>query len=232
MAFTALHRFGQEDLNPNEIIIYRAHLSFIAFLLSSKLFILSLLFGGAILVLSFLYRNTIGFLIDEAITVGIFLFAGMFILWGGYKFFYRFIDWLYDEDIITNQRVIDYNQKFLFSKDLTTASMRSIENIILVQKGFIQTFFNFGTLDVQTSASGTHSRPGELGQYLVLNDISRPRQVQQLIDEIAYRVKREVAVDRDEVLIKSGLKAGSLEEYFIVKKSKGWQNRVKKLMGW
>ncbi|MGE3279288.1 MAG: hypothetical protein AB7J40_05940 [Candidatus Altimarinota bacterium] len=232
MALTALHRFNEEDLNPGEVIIYRAHLNFIAFLLSSKFFILSLAVGIAILVISYLYRETIGFLIDGTITVGVVLFASGFLLWGGIKFFYRFIDWLYDEDIITNQRVIDYNQKFLFSKDLTTASMKSIENIILVQKGFIQTFFDFGTLDVQTSASVTHARPGEIGQYLVLNDISRPRKIQQLIDEIAYRVKKEVEVDPDEVLIKCGLKKGSLEEYFVVKKTKGWQGRVKKLMNW
>jgi len=232
MALTALHRFGTSDLNPGEIIIYRAHLNFMAFLLSSKFFVLSLSLGIAILVLSYLFQERVGFLIDDAITVGVFMVAGLFILWGGYYFSRRFIDWWYDEDIITNQRVIDYNQKFLFSKDLTTASMRSIENIILIQNGFIQTFFNFGTLDVQTSASGTHGRPGELAQYLVLNHISRPRQVQQLIDEISYRVKREVEVDRDEVLIKSGLKEGSLEEYFVVKKTKGWRSRVRKLLNW
>lgn len=232
MPITALHRFGPKDLNPNEIIIYRAHLNFIAFLLSSKLFILFLLIGFGILFLSFWYRESIGFLIDETITGGIFLFAGIFLVYGGYKFAYRFIDWLYDEDIITNQRVIDYNQKFLFSKDLTTASMRSIENIILIQDGVIQTLFNFGTLDVQTSASGTHGKPGELGQYLVLNDISRPRQVQQLIDEISYRIKREVEVDREEVLIKSGLIKGDLDDYFVVKKTRGWKGRVKKLLNW
>lgn len=231
MALTALHRFGQEDLNPGEVIIYRARLNFVAFLLSSKFFVFSLLFGGAVLVLSFVYREVIGFLIDETITIGIVLFSGFFLVWGGYKFFSRFIDWLYDEDIVTNQRVIDYNQKFLFSKDLTTASMKSIENIILTQKGFIQTFFDFGTLDVQTSASGTHGRPGELGKYLVLNDISKPRKVQQLIDEIAYRVKKEVEVDPDEVLIKCGLKKGNLEEYFVIKKTKGWQEKVRKLIG-
>jgi len=232
MALTALHRFSEDDLNPHEVIIYRAHLNFISFLLSSKFFILSLAFGLAILLLSFLFRETVGFLIDETITIGVVLVAGIFLAWGGYKFFYRSIDWWYDEDIITNQRVIDYNQKFLFSKDLTTANMRSIENIILIQDGFFQTFFNYGVLDVQTSATGGHGGLAGKGSYLVMNDISRPKQVQQLIDEISYRAKREIEIDPEEVLIKSGLKRGDLTEYFIVKKTRGWQNRVRKLMGW
>ena len=232
MALTALHRFDESDLNPHEIIIYRARLNFFAFLLYIKFYILLLLLGFGILVFSYLYRETVGFLIDETITGGIFLFAGIFIIFGGYKFFYLFLDWLYDEDIISNQRVIDYNQKFLFSKDLTTASMRSIENIILIQDGFIQTFFNFGTLDVQTSGLGTHAKLGDKSQYLVMDFISRPRQVQQLIDEISYRIKKEVEVDPDEVMIKCGLKKGNLEEYFIVKKSGHWRVRVRKLMGW
>lgn len=232
MAITALHRFGTDDLNPNETIIYRAHLNFISFIVSSKFFILSLALGIAILAVSFVYRTTIGFLIDETITIGVIMVAGIFLGWGGYKFFHRSIDWWYDEDIITDQRVIDYNQKFLFSKDLTTASMRSIENIILIQDGLLQTLFNYGVLDVQTSATGGHGGVGGKGNYLIMNDISRPKQVQQLIDEIAYRAKREIDIDPDEVLIKSGLKKGDLTEYFVVKKTKGWRKRVMKLMGW
>lgn len=205
MALTALHRFGPEDLNPDEEIIYRARLNFVAFLVSIKLWLFLIFVAIAIISLSYLFRAEIGFLIDSTITLGITLFALLFLIPGLYEFFYLFVDWLYDEDIITNQRVVDYNQKFLFSKDLTTANMKSIENVILEQGGVLQTFFNFGNLSVQTSAAGAYARPGDFGKYLVLQNISRPKQVQRLIDEIAHRVKKEVVVDKDEVLRVCGL---------------------------
>lgn len=205
MALTALHRFGPGDLNPGEEIIYRARLNFVAFLLSIKVWLLLIIVGVGILVLSYFFRADIGFLIDSTITIGVVLFSLLFLIPGLYEFFYLFIDWLYDEDIITTQRVVDYNQKFLFSKDLTTASMKSIENTILEQAGVLRTFFNFGNLSVQTSAAGAYTTPGAFGKYLVLENISRPKQVQRLIDEIAHRVKKEVHVDKDEVLKLCGL---------------------------
>lgn len=232
MALTALHRFGPGDLNPNEQIIYRAHLHFVAFLISSKTWIVLIGVGIAILILAFLFHAQIGFFMDRTITIGVFLFVSLFLVYPGYRLAVRFVDWIYDEDIITNQRVIDYDQKFLFSKDMSTASMKSVEDIILHQAGFIRNFFNYGTLDVQTPASGSHSVPGQIGKYLVLYDVARPVQVQRLIDEIVYRVKRSITVDPEEVLISCGLKSGDLDQYFVVKKTGHWKDRVKKLLGW
>jgi|CXWL01.1.fsa_nt_gi hypothetical protein len=203
MALTALHRFGPEDLNPEEFIIYRARLSFVAFLLSLKLWVLMMLLAFFVLVSAYWYRTSVGFFIDPTITLGISLVFLLLFLPGAYRFSVRLIDWLYDEDVITNQRVIDYNQKFLFSKDLTTANMRSVEDIILTQNGFIQTFFNYGDLSVQTS--GLRNAPEEFSRYLILSHISRPKQVQRLIDEVAHRVKKEVVIDKDEVLKLCGL---------------------------
>lgn len=232
MPLTALGRFSHEDLNPGEIIIYRARLNFIAFMLSSKTWIV--IFGVGVLVLlgAFIYGDIIGFLQDDTITLGVSLFAAVFLLWGGYGFSVRLIDWLYDEDIITSQRVVDYNQKFLFSKDLSTANLKEIQNIILNQEGIFPTIFNYGTLDIQTSSSATAAHRGQVDQYLILDDISRPKNVQRLIDEVAFRVKKDVVIDRDELLIMCGLKKGDLNEYFVVKKARGWKSRVRKLLKW
>lgn len=232
MKLTALHKFGDDDLNPKEFVIYRARLNFFAFLFTSKVWIFLILVGFAILILALIYGDSIGFMIDPTITWGIWIFALIFLLYGGYRLSIRFIDWLYDEDIITNQRIIDYNQEFLFAKEVSTASMKSVEDVILVQKGILKILFDYGTLDVQTSASAKSVSADGLGRWLLLEDISKPKAVQHLIDQIVYRVKKEVSIDAEELLISCGLINGDLNEYFVVKKTGKWRLRVKKLLGW
>lgn len=229
MPLTALARFGHDDLNPNEVIIYRARLNLVAFLLSARVAIISFIVGVLILFAAYWYADFIGFFEDGTITIGVLVFAAVFLLYGIYGFSVRFVDWLYDEDIITNQRLVDYNQKFLFSKDLTTANMKEIQNIILNQDGFIPTIFDYGTLDIHTSSSATARHAGS-ANYLIMDDISHPKKVQRLIDEVAFRVKKEIDIDRDELLIMCGLKKGNLDEYFVVKKTRDWKKRVRELL--
>ncbi len=235
MPLTALHRFGPEDMNPGEFVIYRAHLSLPAFILRSKAGVFVFSLGILIFVLAFWYRSTLGFLSEASITLGITVFALIPLIYGAYLFGVKFIDFLYDEDVITNQRVIDYNQKFLFSRDLATANMKSVENVNLIQAGVLRTLFDYGTLEVQT-ASSSRSRGGGttsgLGRFLLLEDVKYPGKVQRLIDEVATRVKEGIRFDREEMLIVCGLKQGNLDDYFVVKKTRGWKSRVKKLLSW
>lgn len=232
MPLTALHRFGPEDMNPGEIVIYRAHLSFVAFLMRSKPGFFFMLIGLVVFVLAWMYGDAIGFLVDSTVTVGILLFASLPFLYGLIRFKIILVDWIYDEDVITNQRVIDYNQKFLFDREQSTANMKSVENVILFQKGIMRTLFDYGSLDVQTAATSRRPQSGDLNQFLLLDDVKHPKKVQRLIDEIANRVKNGIPVDREEMLIMCGLKKGDLGDYFIVKKSRGWKGRVKKLLKW
>lgn len=232
MPLTALHRFGPEDLNPGEQVIYRAHLSFVAFLFRAKkgIFIFSL--GIAVLLLAYYYRHFIGFLEESTITVGVLIFVAFPILIGLFHFKVKLIDWIYDEDVITNQRVIDYNQKFLFDRELSTANMKSVENVLLFQKGILRTLFDYGSLDVQTAGTSKQPRAGSLNDFLLLDDVKHPKNVQRLVDEIANRVKSGIAIDREEMLIMCGLKTGTLDEYFVIRKTKGWKKRIKKILKW
>lgn len=232
MPLTALNRFGPEDMNPGEVVIYRAHLSVPGFLVRSKPGLFYMTIGLILFYLAWMYGHLIGFLVDTTVTVGVLLFASLPFLYGLIRFKIVLIDWLYDEDVITNQRVIDYNQKFLFDREQSTANMKSVENVILFQKGILRTLFDFGTLDVQTAATSRQPRSGEVNEFLVLHDVKYPKKVQRLIDEIANRVKNGIPVDREEMLIMCGLKQGNLDDYFVIKKSRGWKQRVRKLMGW
>ncbi|MDF2379731.1 MAG: hypothetical protein P1V18_05980 [Candidatus Gracilibacteria bacterium] len=230
MDFLGLHRFGEGDLNPGEEIIYRANLYWLAFLRKSLVGLLLMTLGFVIILFAFIYPT--GFIEDPSITIGVLIFAGLPFFIGLYQFTKRLIDFVYDEDIITNQRVIDYNQSFFFSREQSTANLKSVENVNLIQNGVLRSLFDFGTLQVQTAASSSFSAPGSRPRFLLLDDIPLPQQVQRLIDEISHRVKSDIQIDKEELLMVCGLMKGDLENYLVVKKSRGWKDRVKKLMRW
>lgn len=230
MDFLGLHRFGEDDLNPGEEIIYRASLYWLAFLGKSLLGIALMSLGVLIVIIAYIFPT--GFIDDPTITIGILIFAGLPFSIGLYQFTIQFIDFIYDEDIITTQRVIDYNQSFFFSKEQSTASLKSVENVNLIQSGVFRSLFDFGTLQVQTAASSAFSRPGGIPRFLLLDDIGRPKQVQRLIDELTHRLRDGIPFDKEELLVMCGLASVDMEEYFVVKKSRGWKARVKKLLRW
>lgn len=203
MPLTTLDHFGEQDLNPDEVIIYRTRMHFFAFIAVSFRSWVITFFGIFIILVAYLFRGSIGFFIDPTITVGIFLFAGIFLVLGGYQLFKRLLDFFYDESIITNQRVVVENQESLFSEGVVTASMRSIEEVQVIQQGIWRTFLNYGSLQVKTAARSGADIPGQ--ESLTLFEIPKPEQVQKLIDEIAYRVKKEVKVVPEEVLKACGL---------------------------
>lgn len=202
MPITSLRIFKESDLNPNEMIIYKTRMHPVSFVIGSINPLAQMAVGILIIATAYLYRDTIGFLDDGLNTFGIFLFAGIFLLWGAYQLILEIIDWIFDQYIVTNQRVIVENQDSLFSEGIVTANMRSVEEVNLTQKGFLRTVFDFGMLEVKTAARTDEIREG---QNLILTDIPKPKKVQRLIDEIAFRVKREVDVVPEEVLKACGL---------------------------
>jgi len=195
-----LHRFGIEDLNPSEEIIYRANLFILAYFRRSILGWTLLGLGFLALGVAYIFRENIGFLTDSTITSGIVISTALLFLPGLYQTFSKLIDFLYDEDIITNQRVIDYNQKFFFSHEQSTAHHRTIENVNLIQDGIFRSLFDYGTLQVQTAASGSFTTPGQQPRFLLLDDVKHPRNVQRLIDELAHRVKGGHPINTRELL--------------------------------
>ena len=202
MPLTSLRLFKETDLNPNEMIIYKTRMHPISFVVGSINPLVQIAVGLLIIATAYLYRDVIGFMDDRLNTFGIILFAGIFLLWGFYQLVMEIIDFVFDQYIVTNQRVIVENQDSLFSEGIVTANMRSVEEVNLTQKGFLRTVFDFGMLEVKTAARTDEIREGE---NLILTDIPKPKKVQRLIDEIAYRVKREVEIVPEEVLKACGL---------------------------
>lgn len=81
-----------------------------------------------------------------------FFFLWMLGLW--ITGFYFWTDYYLDVWIVTNQRIIDIEQKGFFHREVTTFSIDRIEDITVTVNGLLATFIKFGDLHAHTAADG------------------------------------------------------------------------------
>jgi uncharacterized membrane protein YdbT with pleckstrin-like domain len=82
-------------------------------------------------------------------------------------------DYYLDLWIVTDKRIISVDQISLFNRKVTTLSHERIQEIIVKEENFVQAFFNYGTLDIET-ASPTDGDA-------TMEGIPEPEQVRQKI---------------------------------------------------
>lgn len=86
--------------------------------------------------------------------------------------FYGWFIWWNDTYILTNQRLIDIDQRKLFHRLVAEIPLENIQDVIYETRGLNQTIFNFGTIKVQTASGKTVSS---------MSGITDPLSVQQAI---------------------------------------------------
>lgn len=96
--------------------------------------------------------------------------AWLLVIW--IIFFLVFTDYYLDILIVTNQRVIDIEQKGMFSRDIATAPLGSIQDVKIEILGIVATMFNFGNLHLQTAGGD---------KEIVIRGIKNPEYVKKLI---------------------------------------------------
>lgn len=70
----------------------------------------------------------------------------------GYGLF-NFASWFYNISIVTNNEVVDIDYSHVTYKNIATTNLREIQDVEYVQRGFFQTFFDYGDVFVQTAGS-------------------------------------------------------------------------------
>ena len=90
---------------------------------------------------------------------------------------------LWDADVlvITNERVVDVDQKGLLARKVTEASLSVIQDVSWKREGIAQTVFRMGTLQIQTAGGGAAIQVG---------DISYPQVVHELINELRHQAPK------------------------------------------
>ncbi len=77
--------------------------------------------------------------------------------------------------LITDTRIIDFDQKGLFSSEVSEIIFENIEDISYNKKGVMATIFNYGSLEIQTAAQKMH---------IEVKGIKSPDKIQSLITDI------------------------------------------------
>ncbi len=72
-------------------------------------------------------------------------------LWVG--FFVAWTDYYLDVWHVTNERIVDIEQKGLFRRDESSVRLESIEDITIDVKGIIPTLFNYGDIRIQSAGT-------------------------------------------------------------------------------
>ncbi len=98
-------------------------------------------------------------------------------------FFFSFIDYYLDIWIITNERIIDIEQRGFFSRIISEHKLFRIQDVTSETHGLLPTILRYGNVHIQTA--GTKQR-------FLFNDIPNPGQIRDMIIKIVQKKKKEM----------------------------------------
>ncbi|HEX8974087.1 MAG TPA: PH domain-containing protein [Patescibacteria group bacterium] len=165
-------KYHFKDLEENEQIIKVLHRNwfylfeqFFWILVISIVIFLSVVLGPAYFpnLLGGEFRPTALFL-ENFFMLAIWIFS--FIIW---------IDYYYDIWIITDQRIINIEQRGLFARKVSEMTFDKMQDISVQVDGFLPTMLNFGDVRVQTA--------GEIEDF-IFRTISDPYHIKNIIVEM------------------------------------------------
>lgn len=95
-------------------------------------------------------------------------------------FFIIWTDYYLDVFILTDKRIIDIEQKGIFSREISTLRLDRIQDVTVEVKGIIATLLNFGDICIQTA--------GEEKRFII-KEIPRP-----------YKIKASLMAEYNEAI--------------------------------
>ncbi len=97
------------------------------------------------------------------------------VLLGVFVLLKTIIVWRFTAVVITNKRIIDFDQKGIFAREISEAPFANIQDISLQQNGFWAVALKFGTIKIQTAGSQN---------VLELEHVRYPRDLHDLLVEL------------------------------------------------
>lgn len=89
--------------------------------------------------------------------------------------FEKFLDWYFDVFVVTNRRLVDIKFNNLLNKHFAEADIGVIQDVSSSVRGLLGTFFNFGTVLVQTAS--------EINQ-IIFKNVPNPEKIIKVIQEL------------------------------------------------
>lgn len=101
----------------------------------------------------------------------------LLLLW--VSFFLFWTDYYLDVLVLTNERIMDIDQRGLFNREISEFRLENIQDLTIDISGFIATFLDFGDVHVQTAGKN---------QDFVIDDAAHPGEVKEAIADEHDRV--------------------------------------------
>ncbi|MCH8049557.1 PH domain-containing protein [Patescibacteria group bacterium] len=157
---------GIVQLHPDEEIIAIVRRSF---LVESPRFLFAILW----ILLPFFFF----FPLLQLGTFGLIFFLAL--LFGGFYYALKqWLSWHYTLLVITDQRILDVEQRGIIDRQISELSMDEVADAQSRQQGLFQRIFNVGTVQVETVKAQTFD--------LELSGVRRPKEVCDLILDVQY----------------------------------------------
>jgi hypothetical protein len=136
----------------------------------------------------------VGFYIFNSGVVA-FIYIVWLIFWTSYLA-YEYINWYRDRFIITTQRIINIDQRSMFSRKVSELELERVQDIAHEVKGVFASALNFGNVIIQSAGS----------QDLTIRDIARPAELQDIIVRLVKEATADSSVTAEELIefIKKG----------------------------
>jgi len=140
-----------------------------------------IIFLGTLLLIGVLLAVPVGvYLLMTAIAPGllagpisrpiIVLVAGAYYLLAWLFFLSSFVDYYLDAWIVTNDRILNIEQRGLFSRTVSEMDLGKVQDVTSEVKGFVAFVFNFGHVYIQTA--------GEVERF-VFENVHRPHEIRK-----------------------------------------------------
>lgn len=100
-------------------------------------------------------------------------------------FFLVWVDYYFDVWIITDRRVVNVEQKGLFSREVSEVELEKIQDITTEVNGVIPTFLNYGNVYIQTAAEK---------ERFIFADVADPYHIK---DSVMNLQKQHETAERD-----------------------------------
>jgi len=97
-------------------------------------------------------------------------------------FFILWLDFYLDAWIVTDERVINIDQKGFFNRDISELKLTKIQDVTSEISGIIPTLLNYGDIHVQTA--------GEVERF-VFRQIPNPNEVKNMIVQLQEKERRQ-----------------------------------------
>ncbi|MBU1083431.1 PH domain-containing protein [Patescibacteria group bacterium] len=145
---------------------------------------------GALLILIALVLPSIGkigYYIFNSGVIG-FLYFAWLVFWGSYLA-YEYLNWHKDRFIITDQRIINIDQKSLFSRKVSEVELERVQDIYHEIVGTFATTMDYGVIVIQSAGSSVR-----------LEDIAKPAEMQDMIVRLVKEATKNPPVTAEELV--------------------------------